>query len=97
MRRERDTGLPLMVMCACRSHTSSYVSGAPLPGDVSGWAARRTYANCGLEVDSGVTATFKQHWYSVGAASAVRHPHVPVSVRAMLGGGKADVVHGRLR
>jgi hypothetical protein len=88
MRRERDTGLPLTVMCACRSHTSSYVSG---------WAARRTYADCGLEADSGVTAAFKQQWCSVGAASAVRHPHVPVSVRVMLGGGKADAVHERLR
>jgi hypothetical protein len=61
---------------------------------VSCWAARRTYADRGLEADSGVTAAFKQWWYSGGA---VRHPHVPVRVRAMLGGGEADAVHGWLR
>jgi hypothetical protein len=88
--------LPLTVMCVRRSHASSCVSGTPLPADASGRAARRTYTDYDLEADSDVTAAFNQQWYSGGAVSTVRHPHVPTSVRAVLGGSEADAVRGRL-
>jgi hypothetical protein len=76
--------LLLTVTCACRSHASSCVSGVPLPADVGSRATRRTYADRNLAADSG------------GAVSTMCHPHVPASVRAVLGGGEADAVRGWL-